>query len=124
MDLGRNAYEILPQATFQTPVQECPEGFGFDLNTKRCLDIDECGTNLHNCSTTEKCINTLGGFACRTRRRCSAGYAPDPASGECKDVDECVAGVANCMPGQICVNTEGAFECRVECQDGFRYDPT
>lgn len=40
------------------------------------------------------------------------------------DVDECLAGVAKCLPGEICINTEGAFECRVECQDGFRYDPT
>ncbi|KAK7080216.1 hypothetical protein SK128_014535, partial [Halocaridina rubra] len=125
VDIEKNVYELLPQATFQTPVQECAEGFGFDISTKQCLDIDECGTGLHNCTAqSERCINTLGGFICRTRRRCSAGYALDSVTGECKDVDECLAGVASCMPGQICINTEGAFECRVECQDGFVYDPT
>ncbi|KAK8729424.1 hypothetical protein OTU49_008467 [Cherax quadricarinatus] len=117
-------FEILTHATFQTPVQECPEGFGFDLNTSQCLDIDECSTNLDDCSVSERCINTLGSYTCRLRRRCSAGYATDLITGECKDVDECATGIASCLPGQICFNTEGAFECRVECQDGFRYDPT
>ncbi|XP_037784060.1 fibrillin-2-like isoform X6 [Penaeus monodon] len=125
VDFGVNPYEALPRATFQPPVQECAEGFGYDLNTKRCLDVDECGAGLHNCTlSVERCINTLGGFICRPRRRCSAGFVPDPVTGRCKDVDECLAGVAKCLPGEICINTEGAFECRVECQDGFRYDPT
>nr|XP_027216674.1 fibrillin-2-like isoform X4 [Penaeus vannamei] len=125
VDFGVNPYEALPRATFQPPVQECAEGFGYDLNTKRCLDVDECGAGLHNCTLSiERCINTLGGFICRPRRRCNAGFAPDPVTGRCKDVDECLAGVAKCLPGEICINTEGAFECRVECQDGFRYDPT
>ncbi|KAG7174672.1 Fibrillin-2-like 3, partial [Homarus americanus] len=123
VEVERNSYEILTRATFQPPVQECPEGFGFDLNTNQCLDIDECSTGLDDCSVTERCMNTLGSYICRLRRRCSAGYVPDPTTGECKDVDECTAGVASCLPGQICFNTEGAFECRVECQDGFRYDP-
>ncbi|KAG0712253.1 Fibrillin-3 [Chionoecetes opilio] len=105
-------------------VQECPEGFGFDLTTRQCLDIDECNVGLDDCSQGEKCINTLGSYLCQSRVRCSGGFAPDPITQECKDVDECAAGVANCLPGQICYNTEGAFECRVECQDGFRYDPT
>lgn len=37
VDFGVNPYEALPRATFQPPVQECAEGFGYDLNTKRCL---------------------------------------------------------------------------------------
>ncbi|XP_042211836.1 fibrillin-2-like isoform X3 [Homarus americanus] len=108
----------------ELPRAFCPAGYKPSNGTASgCEDIDECSTGLDDCSVTERCMNTLGSYICRLRRRCSAGYVPDPTTGECKDVDECTAGVASCLPGQICFNTEGAFECRVECQDGFRYDP-
>lgn len=42
VDFGVNPYEALPRATFQPPVQECAEGFGYDLSTKRCLGRTSC----------------------------------------------------------------------------------
>ncbi|KAK8406643.1 hypothetical protein O3P69_007314 [Scylla paramamosain] len=117
-------FRNVPHAAFQPHVEECPEGFGFDLTSRQCLDIDECNVGFDDCSQAEKCINTLGSYVCQPHVRCTAGFAPDSLTGECKDVDECAAGIGNCLPGQICFNTIGAFECRVECQDGFIYDPT
>ncbi|XP_063889085.1 fibrillin-2-like isoform X3 [Scylla paramamosain] len=117
-------FRNVPHAAFQPHVEECPEGYGFDLTSRQCLDIDECNVGFDDCSQAEKCINTLGSYVCQPHVRCTAGFAPDSLTGECKDVDECAAGIGNCLPGQICFNTIGAFECRVECQDGFIYDPT
>ena len=39
------------------------------------VDVDECATNLHNCSNEEnrKCNNTYGGFNCV----CADGYEED-----------------------------------------------
>ena len=34
------------------------------------IDIDECAFGDHNCSNTELCINTQGGFICG----CNKGY--------------------------------------------------
>lgn len=33
----RNQFRSVSHATFQPQVQECPEGFGFDLTTRQCL---------------------------------------------------------------------------------------
>ncbi|CAL4183931.1 unnamed protein product, partial [Meganyctiphanes norvegica] len=115
-------------------VQECPGGYGFDLNTSRCLDIDECITGLHNCSSIRNCINTLGGFTCRKQTLkpassansfppCPSGFKRDQNSEQCQDIDECTSGTVLCLPGEICLNTHGSFKCQVECEDGFVYDP-
>ncbi|KAL7646898.1 UNVERIFIED_CONTAM: hypothetical protein RMT77_002155 [Armadillidium vulgare] len=129
---GNEVYQATPlsilpisKVTTSTPlVQECPNGFGFDLNTTKCLDINECVSGLHNCTlSTHRCINTLGGFICTPKIGCSPGYTISSSTGECTDINECAEGISNCLPGQICVNTEGSFDCRVECRDGFKYEP-
>lgn len=33
----RSQLEQVSRATFQPPVQECPDGFGYDLTTRQCL---------------------------------------------------------------------------------------
>ncbi|XP_047735450.1 fibrillin-1 isoform X2 [Hyalella azteca] len=108
----------------RSEVQECPVGYGFDLSSRQCLDIDECEGGVHACNAdAERCINTLGSFRC-SKKRCPMGYTKG-LNGDCIDIDECEErNHALCLPGQICVNTPGSFECQVECRDGFRYDPS
>ena len=43
------------------------------------LDIDECSLNVHNCTATEVCLNTVGGFLCP----CISGYSKQSGGG-CK----------------------------------------
>lgn len=38
--------------------------FLFDMDIFCVLDIDECVTGTHNCSSTQTCFNTQGGFRC------------------------------------------------------------
>ena len=36
------------------------------------IDIDECTEGGHNCSTTQCCVDTIGGFVCQ----CREGFEP------------------------------------------------
>ena len=40
------------------------------------VDIDECGTNVHNCDGNAQCTNTPGTFTCA----CNSGYNGDGTS--------------------------------------------
>ena len=44
------------------------------------IDINECGTNTHDCHTNAKCSNSIGTFSCA----CNIGYSGDgkPCSGK------------------------------------------
>lgn len=53
-------------------------------------DINECITDLHDCTEEERCINTLGGFVCQPRVHCPAGFAPDSVTGKCKGKEKMV----------------------------------
>lgn len=37
VNAGGSQYERVPHATLQPPVQECPNGFGYDLKSRQCL---------------------------------------------------------------------------------------
>ncbi|XP_071519923.1 uncharacterized protein [Panulirus ornatus] len=102
------SFEILTYATFQTPVQDCPEGFGFDLNTSQCLDVDECAVGRASCLPGQVCLNTEGAYECRVE--CQDGFRYDPSDAAvCVDINECLE--SPCGFGKECSNTEGSFKC-------------
>ena len=40
------------------------------LNTKHYADIDECSTDVHNCTQNQQCVNRPGDYECE----CVSGY--------------------------------------------------
>ncbi|XP_072238212.1 protein disulfide isomerase CRELD1 [Leuresthes tenuis] len=109
--------------------EECRAGW--TLHNKTCVDIDECGTELDNCSPNGYCFNTEGSFECRgcdvacvgcmgggpaRCRKCASGYRL--TGSKCLDIDECSDRVLACHGlDDICINTEGSFRC--DCAEGF-----
>jgi hypothetical protein len=90
----------------------------YDFNSNRrlqstdCVDADECSLGIHNCSSTQVCINTEGSFSCN----CTSGFTL--AGNACIDADECSLGTHNCVSTSMnCVNTVGSFACA--CKPGF-----
>jgi len=56
----------------------CWHGFRLSMDTRKCLDIDECQT-FGVCS--QRCVNTRGSFKCL----CGQGYVSDGLDGrDCK----------------------------------------
>jgi len=61
----------------------CDRGYNVDpTNPKRCVDVDECQTNYHNCS--QLCTNLNGTYSCN----CTDGFKlTDQYSGVCKAME-------------------------------------
>ncbi|XP_062398175.1 protein disulfide isomerase Creld1 isoform X1 [Sardina pilchardus] len=104
---------------------------GWILHDHKCIDVDECGTELARCPSNTYCFNTDGSYECRgcdqscvgcmgsgpaRCKKCSRGYKLHGA--KCLDVDECNERAIAC-PGlnEACINEEGSFRC--ECAEGF-----
>ncbi|KAM6441750.1 cartilage acidic protein 1 isoform 3-T4 [Liasis olivaceus] len=85
--------EILyPQDTPGSPTiilpLECGQGF-FQHKSGRCVDMDECAEFPFVCPRGRPvCINTYGGYRCRSNKRCDRGFEPN------EDGTACVAQVA------------------------------
>ncbi|CAM9347503.1 unnamed protein product [Bubo scandiacus] len=99
---------------------------GWVLHEHRCIDIDECGTEMAHCRANQFCVNTEGSYECRDCstacigcmgagparcKKCNKGYWRDGA--KCLDVDECASAEEPvCMGAQeVCENTEGSYRC-------------
>ncbi|XP_028854303.1 fibulin-2 isoform X2 [Denticeps clupeoides] len=105
------------------PKCSCFPGFSLMADGQTCEDVDECITNTHTCQADERCVNTLGAFACERQVMCSQGF--QPRNEVCEDIDECVLRTHNCGVGLECQNTEGSFTCKPKpkCFSGFSQDP-
>nr|XP_038037204.1 cartilage acidic protein 1 isoform X1 [Anas platyrhynchos] len=70
-----------------TPL-ECGQGFSQHENG-RCVDTNECTEFPFVCPRDKPvCVNTYGGYRCRSNKRCSRGFEPN------EDGTACVAQVA------------------------------
>ena len=82
----------------------------------RCVDIDECEINIHECSFDADCINTSGSYECN----CKPGFMKN---GEyCDDINECenrnACGLL--FNGKMnCENNLGSYTCTPLCNEGF-----
>uniref|UniRef100_UPI00398E7C74 EGF-containing fibulin-like extracellular matrix protein 2 n=1 Tax=Pristiophorus japonicus TaxID=55135 RepID=UPI00398E7C74 len=84
----------------------CPQGHRPDPEG-RCVDVDECGLDIHECQPSQACVNTPGGYDCK----CPDGYRL--VRTECIDINECH--FRYCQ--HRCVNSPGSFTC--QCEPGF-----
>ncbi|XP_066475671.1 cartilage acidic protein 1 [Tiliqua scincoides] len=94
---------------------ECGQGFSQHENG-RCADMDECIEFPFVCPRDRPiCINTYGGYRCRSNKRCNRGFEPNEDGTACVDVDECRETPAPC--DHVCHNVHGSFYC--QCRQGF-----
>ncbi|XP_068806025.1 cartilage acidic protein 1 isoform X3 [Struthio camelus] len=94
---------------------ECGQGFSQRENG-RCVDTDECAEFPFVCPRDKPvCINTYGGYRCRSNKRCGRGFEPNEDGTACVDIDECQAQPGPC--DHICHNSHGSFHCH--CHRGF-----
>ena len=120
---------------------ECSAGFERNLNQK-CVDIDECLTETHNCLFGHLCVNTSGSFTCKpkttkTTNFCKKhdcdkhadchngkhGYSCTCKEGYYGTGKSCLKG--NCFKDRTCPENErctsaSSYEC--ECSIGFERD--
>ena len=106
--------DCLTLADVSTAVCECRRGYRRESLSGKCVDIDECAENRHECSTQAECANSAGSYACTCRR----GYTGDGR--HCMDVDECAVDHGGCAPTALCVNTAGGNLC--VCASGYTGD--
>ncbi|XP_017126067.1 fibulin-1 [Drosophila elegans] len=90
---------------------QCQTGFNLDATLKKCVDINECSINNHNCLPTQRCDNTIGSYICTRLQSCGTGYTLNAETGNCDDDDECILNTHNCPLNYDCHNTKGSFRC-------------
>ena len=74
---------------------QCPKGTTGDGVT--CVDIDECKTGAHTCTSAQECVNVWTSF-------------------KCDDKDECELGTHKCAADADCNNTKPGYTCK--CKKG------
>jgi hypothetical protein len=85
---------------------------GFEKLADKCVDVDECKLDIHECQANSYCVNRIGSYKCR----CKEGYHGNGVF--CQDIDECDQRMATCPSNSHCLNTPGSYVC--DCSDGFR----
>uniref|UniRef100_H2ZHD4 EGF-like domain-containing protein n=1 Tax=Ciona savignyi TaxID=51511 RepID=H2ZHD4_CIOSA len=101
------------------PSLTCTAGYQLNLDGDGCIDVDECESNSHECSTGSTCINEDGSYRCQDPIFCRPGTRPSENQRSCIDIDECEdPEVHQCGEGAQCVNVPGSFRCT--CNRGYR----
>ena len=74
--------------------------------SQKCVDINECQLNTHDCHFVAFCSNFEGSFDCL----CPSGYEGDGHGVVigCEDIDECYENTHSCQDNQFCVNQSGS----------------
>ncbi|XP_059150292.1 uncharacterized protein LOC131937116 [Physella acuta] len=80
----------------------CIEGWEGDNCDK---DVDECAEKVANCSSTEVCVNTEGGFVCE----CQPGWGRISDGCQCEDLDLCSGNI--CLEGCVETKENTSFVC-------------
>ncbi|XP_052281338.1 fibulin-5-like isoform X1 [Dreissena polymorpha] len=101
----------------------CEDGFHRNRTNSKCEDIDECARRMDTCTSSQRCENTLGSYACRRIVPCGTGWTLDERTQECTDENECELKTDNCGQGYECFNIEGSFRCNPKrCPEGSRFN--
>ncbi|XP_044573669.1 fibulin-1 isoform X5 [Drosophila ananassae] len=89
--------------------QTCPSGFDFDDLQEKCIDIDECIEQIHECEKSQYCHNTMGSYHCLSVK-----------NEDCDDTD-----LNNCKGNDLCNdenkcnNNKTSNQIIPMCGDGF-----
>ncbi|XP_043069428.1 fibulin-1 isoform X1 [Drosophila bipectinata] len=86
--------------------QTCPSGFNFDELREKCIDIDECREQIHECGTSQYCYNTIGSYHCLNVK-----------NADCHNSD-----LNNCEEKEICNecnNNKQSNRIKKKCEDGY-----
>eukprot|EP00122_Pirum_gemmata_P000546 Pgem_evm1s488 len=132
---GFDKLNSVMQNMSDTLCRTCPKTSEWDESKFKCVDIDECKIDTHNCTSTQYCSNIEDGFTCKncditsiencltvkpncdntgkkTCEVCKDGYALSSGNTTCLDIDECATNTHNCDSNlQYCNNIKGKFEC-------------
>ena len=80
---------------------------GYDeSDSLQCINIDECVTDRHHCSSDAHCNDTIGSYMCE----CESGFSGDGFN--CIDIDECEANP--CSVDGNCTNSQGSYEVKTQ----------
>ena len=109
-----------PLSTLEDDVpksSDCPVGFALDVNSKSCVDVNECVSHSQVCPVGYRCDNTVGSFECFREATCGTGYTWNSHLKICQDNDECRSGTNPCGVNSICQNTRGSYRCISLCPE-------
>ncbi len=108
---------------------DCPDGYAYEGT--ECIDVNECDSGLHGCTTQQICRNSEGGFSCvcpegfagEACDACKRGYTRELVSGvlSCALVPiNCRVDPMICSPGGLCIDVVGGDNMDFcKCDEGY-----